>query len=167
MPNFHIFTLHAQTNLTQIKWSWKAINFLLIKRLGQFYWYTWCRFHQRFIHAFFVRKFERRAKNVDQIDSKSRYQALLMTRTDNRCQFHQHLYVRIFRRNVVLAAFSSYDLALVKNSYEKCARKMLMKSTAGLIYRLLSNYLQVIFPRFLVSREVQKDYKKIFSLKKD
>jgi hypothetical protein len=44
-------------------------------------------------------------------------------------QFHQHFYVRIFRMNVVLAAFSSYVLALAKNSYKKCARKMLMKLT--------------------------------------
>jgi hypothetical protein len=48
-----------------------------------------------------------------------------------RGQFHQHLYVRIFRTNVVLAAFSSYALALAKNSYKKRSRKMLMKSTAG------------------------------------
>jgi hypothetical protein len=32
--------------------------------------------------------------------------------------------------NIVLAAFSSYVLALSKNSYEKRARKMLMKLTA-------------------------------------
>ena len=32
-----------------------------------------------------------------------------------RCQFHQHLYVRIFHTNVILAAFSSYALALAKN----------------------------------------------------
>jgi len=39
-------------------------------------------------------------------------------------------YVRIFRTNVVFAAFSSYGLALVKNLYEKRARLMLMKLTA-------------------------------------
>ena len=44
-----------------------------------------------------------------------------------RCQFHQRFYVRIFRTNVVLAAFSRYILALNKLSYEKCARIMLMK----------------------------------------
>jgi len=32
--------------------------------------------------------------------------------------------------NVVSAAFFSYVLALAKNSYEKCARKTLMKLTA-------------------------------------
>jgi hypothetical protein len=30
-----------------------------------------------------------------------------------------------------LAAFSSYDLALAKNLYEKCMHLMLMKLTAG------------------------------------
>ncbi len=48
-----------------------------------------------------------------------------------RCQFHQRFYVRIFCTNVVLAAFSSYVLALAKNSYEIRARKMLMKLTEG------------------------------------
>ena len=36
-----------------------------------------------------------------------------------RCQFHQHLYVRIFCTNVVLAAFSSYALALAKKFIQK------------------------------------------------
>ncbi len=40
-------------------------------------------------------------------------------------------YVQIFCTNVVLAAFSSYVLALSKNLYEKHARLMLMKLTAG------------------------------------
>jgi len=31
------------------------------------------------------------------------------------CQFQQHFYVQIFHTNVVLAAFSSYILALAKN----------------------------------------------------
>jgi hypothetical protein len=44
---------------------------------------------------------------------------------------HQHLYVQLFLMNIVLPALSSYALALAKNSYKKCARKMLMKSTAG------------------------------------
>ncbi len=48
-----------------------------------------------------------------------------------RCQFHQHFYLRIFRTNVISAAFSSYVLALAKNSYEKRARLTLMKLTAG------------------------------------
>ncbi len=48
-----------------------------------------------------------------------------------RCQFNQHFYVRIFRTNVVSAAFSSYVLALAKNSYRKRARKTLMKLTVG------------------------------------
>jgi len=42
------------------------------------------------------------------------------------------LYVQIFRTNIVSAAFSSYVLALAKNSYEKCAQKMLVKLTPGL-----------------------------------
>jgi len=46
-------------------------------------------------------------------------------------QFHQHFYVQIFRTNVVSAAFSSYVLALSKNSYEKFARFTLMKLTPG------------------------------------
>jgi len=50
---------------------------------------------------------------------------------DSRCQFHQRFYVRIFHTNVVLAAFSCYILALAKNLYEKGARIMLMKLTAG------------------------------------
>ncbi len=49
----------------------------------------------------------------------------------NRCQFHQCFYVRIFRTNVISAPFSRYILALNKLSYEKCARIMLMKLTAG------------------------------------
>ncbi len=48
---------------------------------------------------------------------------------DTRCQFHQRFYVRIFRTNVVSAAFSSYVLALAKNLYKNCANLMLMKST--------------------------------------
>ncbi len=49
----------------------------------------------------------------------------------SRFQFHQRFYVRIFHTNIDLAAFSSYVLALSKNPYEKRARKMLMKLTAG------------------------------------
>ncbi len=40
-------------------------------------------------------------------------------------------YAQIFRTNVILAAFSSYILALGRNLYEKFARKMLMKLTPG------------------------------------
>jgi len=43
-----------------------------------------------------------------------------------RCQFHQRFYIRIFRMNILLAAFSN----LAKNSYEKRAHKTVMKSTA-------------------------------------
>jgi hypothetical protein len=50
---------------------------------------------------------------------------------DTQCKFHQRFYVQIFCTNVVSAAFSSYNLALVKNSYKKCAQKMLMKLLAG------------------------------------
>ncbi len=49
---------------------------------------------------------------------------------DCRCQFHQHFYVRIFRTNVIFAAFSRYVLALNKLSCKKCARLTLMKLTA-------------------------------------
>jgi len=38
-------------------------------------------------------------------------------------------YVRIFRTNIVSAAFSSYVLAMAKNSYKKCVHIMLMKLT--------------------------------------
>ncbi len=47
-------------------------------------------------------------------------------------QIHQRFFARFFRTNVVSAAFSSYVLALSKISYEKCARKTLMKLTPGL-----------------------------------
>jgi hypothetical protein len=57
---------------------------------------------------------------------------------ENRCKFHQHFYVQIFRTNVILAAFSSYFLALAKNSNEKRMRKMLMKLTAGKTHILIS-----------------------------
>ncbi len=40
-------------------------------------------------------------------------------------------YVQIFRTNVVSAAFSSYVLALGRNSYKKIVRLTLMKLTAG------------------------------------
>jgi len=43
-------------------------------------------------------------------------------------------YVQIFCTNVVLAAFSSYVLALGRNLYEKFVHKMLMKLTLGLRY---------------------------------
>jgi hypothetical protein len=46
-------------------------------------------------------------------------------------QFHQRFYVQTFHTNVISAAFSSYVLGLAKNSYKKCAHKMLMKLTAG------------------------------------
>jgi len=42
---------------------------------------------------------------------------------ESRCQFHQHFYVQIFCMNIVSAAFSSYVLALAKNSYKKHAQK--------------------------------------------
>ncbi len=44
-------------------------------------------------------------------------------------------YIQIFHSNVVLAAFSSYVLALSKNLYKKLALLTLMKLTAG--FRLL------------------------------
>jgi len=43
------------------------------------------------------------------------------------------LNLHIFRTNVVLAAFSSYILALSKNSYQKHSRITLMKLTADQI----------------------------------
>jgi len=53
------------------------------------------------------------------------------TTIPNWCQFHQRFFKRFFPTNVVSAAFSCYVLALSKNLYEKCARKTLMKLTAG------------------------------------
>ncbi len=85
-----------------------------------------CRFSSFFqLHFGFEQTFIQKIVvfNVDEIDC--------------RCQFHQHFYVRIFRTNVVSAAFSSYVLALAKNLYKKCARKMLMKLTAACLYRFL------------------------------
>jgi len=38
-------------------------------------------------------------------------------------------FARVFRTNVILAAFSGYILALANNSYKKCVRKTLMKLT--------------------------------------
>jgi hypothetical protein len=40
-------------------------------------------------------------------------------------------YVHIFHTNIILAAFSSYVLALAKKLYKKCARIMLMKLIKG------------------------------------
>jgi len=40
-------------------------------------------------------------------------------------------FINVLHTNVVLAAFSSYVLALSKNSYKKHARFSLMKLTAG------------------------------------
>jgi len=54
------------------------------------------------------------------------------------CQFHQHFYLRIFHTNIVSAAFSSYVLALAKNSYEKHPHKTLMKCTDGPLHHLVS-----------------------------
>ena len=59
-----------------------------------------------------------RAFNVNEIDGSW-------------CQFHQRFTREFFVRMYVLAAFSNYVLALVKNSYEKFARLMLMKLTPG------------------------------------
>jgi len=50
--------------------------------------------------------------------------------TSNRCQFHQHFMRSFFVRKSFLAAFSSYVLSSVKNSYKKCVLKTLMKLTA-------------------------------------
>jgi len=47
---------------------------------------------------------------------------------NNRCQFHQHYTYEYFVR---LRCISSYVLALLKNSYEKRARILLMKLTTG------------------------------------
>ncbi len=60
-----------------------------------------------------------------------------------RCQFHQHFYVRIFRTHSILAAFSSYVLALAKNLYEKYAPLTLMKLTAGV------NFINIFFAFFV------------------
>jgi hypothetical protein len=60
--------------------------------------------------------------------SRSQFILILTGNEVNRCQFHQPFYVQIFscKRH-----FSSYVLALAKNSYKKHAHKMLMKLTAG------------------------------------
>jgi hypothetical protein len=49
------------------------------------------------------------------------------------CQFHQRFLRVFFLWKFVLAAFSSYVLALVKNLYEKCRHIMLMKLTPVVI----------------------------------
>jgi len=54
-------------------------------------------------------------------------------------------YVQIFRTNVV---FSTYFLALLKNSYEKCARKTLMKLTPGV------NFINILQAHFLYESEL-------------
>jgi len=61
----------------------------------------------------------------------------------DRCQFHQHFYVQIFRTNAVLAAFF-YVRTYVKKlpkwcSYKKRARLMLMKLT-GFKVAVLQSY---------------------------
>ncbi len=61
----------------------------------------------------------------------------------SRCQFHQRFYVQIFRTTGVSAAFSSYVLALAKNSYKKCARLTLIKLTLGV------NFINVFLHTFL------------------
>jgi len=66
-----------------------------------------------------------------------------------RCQLHQRFYVWIFRINIVLAAFSSYVFALVKNLYKKHMRKMLMKLTAGGRVKNYLNRTRWIGPRQL------------------
>jgi len=48
-----------------------------------------------------------------------------------RCQFHQPFYVRIFRMNVISAAFSTYVLALAPKFCTKMRASTLMKLTAG------------------------------------
>jgi len=48
-----------------------------------------------------------------------------------RSQFHQRFTHAFFVRKLSFGSFSSYFLALAKNSYKKCARLMLMKSTIG------------------------------------
>ncbi len=55
-----------------------------------------------------------------------------------RSQFHQRFYIQIFRTKVVLAAFSSYILALAKKLFKKCARLTLMKFTVELGTKLFS-----------------------------
>ena len=64
---------------------------------------------KRHLYEKFVRK------NVDEIDTFR--------------QFHQRFFMRFFRTNVILAAFSSYVPALSKILYEKCARNTLTKLT--------------------------------------
>jgi len=80
----------------------------------------------------------------------------------DRCQFHQHFYVQIFRTNGVLAAFSSYVLALAKNSYEKYARLMLMKLTAAFLpHRLIALFMSLMSSIILVNVTKHETLKKI------
>ena len=50
---------------------------------------------------------------------------------NTRCQFHQRHTREKFVQKSFLVAFSSYILALEKNSYKKCARLKLMKLIPG------------------------------------
>jgi len=84
-----------------------------------------------------------------------------------RCQFHQHCYVQIFCTNVVSAAFSSYVLALAKNSYKKCSRKMLMKLTKRRTFFVsFANYysFQCKTLLFSLSKDHFREPKKYFTL---
>jgi len=51
-----------------------------------------------------------------------------------------------FVRKSFSAAFSSYFLALAKNSYEKVARKMLMKSTPNFPHFIIFFFAAKLFP---------------------
>jgi len=76
---------------------------------------------------------------VGKVVLKSCPHAFLIIFSDSWVQLpHKHLvlmssmlFARFFCTKVFLVAFSSYILPLAKNLYEKRARKMLMKLTAG------------------------------------
>ncbi len=64
------------------------------------------------------------------ICARTSYAATYIGEINPWCQFHQRHTRKKFVRKSFLAAFSSYVLALEKNSYEKCAHLTLMKLTA-------------------------------------
>ncbi len=73
--------------------------------------------------------------------------------TSIRYKFHLHFYIQIFCTNVISAAFSSYILALVKNSYKKFVHLTFMKLTAGI------NFTQCytrLFHQYFCAKKLQR-----------
>jgi len=87
-------------------------------------------FHQHFMRSFYTCRYQRR-KNDSQVNSH--FLLLGSTRIkvahkhvgeiDPWCQFHQHFYERIFRTNIVSAAFTTY-MQLEKDAEMMFVRKM-------------------------------------------